>query len=127
MIGLPRRSLRLALSTAGFLVLAACGPGETGRAGDSMSATSTMSDAELVETARGIHERVITADTHDDINVANFTAEQNYTMDLNTQVTLPKMEEGGLDVAWLVVYTGQRELDEAGFDAAYEQAISIED
>ncbi|MBT8403960.1 MAG: dipeptidase [Gemmatimonadetes bacterium] len=89
-----------------------------------MSATSAMSDAELVETARGIHERVITLDTHDDINVANFTAEQNYTMDLSTQVTLPKMEAGGLDVAWLVVYTGQQELDEAGFDNAYEQAIA---
>ena len=41
------------------------------------------SDAELVERARGIHESVITLDTHNDINAANFTAEQNYTMDLD--------------------------------------------
>ena len=78
----------------------------------------------LFERARGIHERVITLDTHDDINVANFTEEQNYTMDLPTQITLPKMREGGLDVAWLVVYTGQGNLDDAGYEAAYENAIS---
>jgi membrane dipeptidase len=81
-------------------------------------------EEELVERARGIHERVITLDTHDDINVANFTEESNYTMDLDTQVNLPKMRAGGLDVAWLIVYTGQGDLDEAGYAAAYENAIS---
>jgi len=81
------------------------------------------SEPALVERARGIHERVITLDTHDDINAANFTAEQNYTMDLETQVTLPKMEEGGLDVAWFIVYVGQGPLTEEGFGDAYDQAI----
>ena len=28
-------------------------------------------------------------------------------MNTDTQVNLPKMEAGGLDVAWFVVYTGQ--------------------
>ncbi|MGI9625673.1 MAG: dipeptidase, partial [Longimicrobiales bacterium] len=79
--------------------------------------------AELVERARGIHERVITLDTHADISTTNFTEEQNYTMDLPTQVTLPKMEAGGLDVAWFIVYTGQGELDAAGYAAAYENAM----
>ncbi len=77
-----------------------------------------------VEEIKAIHERVITLDTHADINVRNFTTDQNYTMNLNTQVTLPKMEEGGLDVAWFIVYTGQGELDDAGYEAAYENAIS---
>lgn len=81
------------------------------------------SEAELVERARGIHERVITLDTHVDISPANFTFERNYTMDLPTQVDLPKMESGGLDVAWLIVYVGQGFLDENGFDNAYAQAI----
>jgi len=81
-------------------------------------------DEQLVERARGIHERVITLDTHDDINVANFTEEKNYTMDLPTQITLPKMREGGLDVAWFVVYTGQGDLTDEGYAAAYENAIS---
>ncbi len=64
-------------------------------------------EEELVERARGVHERIITLDTHDDINTSNFTEERNYTMDLPTQVTLPKMREGGLDVGWFIVYTGQ--------------------
>ena len=50
---------------------------------------------------------IITIDTHDDINVINFTDSLNYSMDTDTQVNLPKMEAGGLDVAWFVVYTGQ--------------------
>jgi len=82
------------------------------------------SDTEkTVEQARDIHERVITLDTHADINTGNFTEDQNYTMDLSTQVTLPKMEEGGLDVVWLVVYTGQDTLSEEGYAAAYENAV----
>ncbi|WP_268125060.1 dipeptidase [Roseivirga pacifica] len=83
---------------------------------------STMSEAELTEYAKGIHDRVITLDTHDDINTSNFTTEKNYTERLSTQVNLPKMEEGGLDVAWFVVYTGQGELTEEGYAKAYENA-----
>ena len=97
-----------------LLATAACAAGEP----------AVESEAALVERARGIHERVITLDTHDDINPSNFTADRNYTMDLETQVTLPKMEAGGLDVAWLVVYVGQGPLTEEGFDDAYDQAIA---
>ncbi len=92
--------------------------------GGSGGVSSTESEEELVARARGIHERVITLDTHDDISPANFTVERNYTMDLGNQVNLPKMEAGGLDVAWLIVYVGQGDLTEAGFDDAYEQAIA---
>ena len=67
---------------------------------------------------------IITIDTHDDINVINFTDSLNYSMDTDTQVNLPKMEAGGLDVAWFVVYTGQGGLDEEGYAAAEANAIS---
>ncbi len=80
--------------------------------------------SELWKKAKEIHEKIITIDTHDDIDIANFTAENNYTQDLNTQVNLPKMEEGCLDVAWFIVYTGQGELNENGYAKAYENAIS---
>ncbi|MCP5346506.1 MAG: membrane dipeptidase [Pseudomonadales bacterium] len=83
---------------------------------------STPTEQELIDLARGIHDRVITLDTHDDIDTGNFTAQQNYTADLDTQVNLPKMEEGGLDVAWFIVYTGQGPLDEDGYAAAYANA-----
>lgn len=81
-------------------------------------------EQEVFDKALEIHERVITLDTHVDINVDNFTPEKNYTQRLDTQVDLPKMEEGGLDVVWLVVYTGQDTLSDEGYAAAYENAIS---
>ena len=67
---------------------------------------------------------IITIDTHIDINVENFTDSLNYTMNTDTQFNLPNMIEGDLDVAWLVVYTAQGELNEEGYKAAYENAIS---
>jgi len=81
------------------------------------------SEYSLNQRAKKIHESVITIDTHNDINVKNFTDEVNYTQNLDTQVNLPKMEEGGLDVSWLIVYTGQGTLDKEGYKKAYKNAI----
>jgi membrane dipeptidase len=81
-------------------------------------------DAELMQRARAIHDRVITLDTHVDINAANFTRERNYIQDLPNQVTLPKMFAGGLDAAFFIVYVGQGDLTPAGYDDAYKQAIA---
>jgi len=78
----------------------------------------------MEEKVRGIHEKVVTIDTHADINVKNFTASINYTQNLDTQVNLPKMEEGGLDAAWFIVYTGQDTLSTSGYTKAYDNAIS---
>nr|WP_194507061.1 dipeptidase [Psychroserpens luteus] len=78
----------------------------------------------LVERARAIHERVITLDTHCDINVKNFTDSINYTQNLESQVNLPKMKAGGLDVAWFIVYTGQDSLTDEGYKKAYDNAMS---
>lgn len=78
----------------------------------------------LLNGAKEIHRRVITLDTHCDIDVANFTDSINYTQNLDTQITLPKMIAGGLDVAWFVVYTGQDSLTDKGYEKAYENAIS---
>jgi membrane dipeptidase len=76
-----------------------------------------------LEKAKRIHEDVITIDTHNDININNFTDSINYTQNLETQVNLPKMKEGGLDVSWLIVYTGQDTLTEVGYAKAKENAI----
>jgi membrane dipeptidase len=83
-----------------------------------------QADAALVARARPIHDRVITLDTHVDISVNNFRPECNYTMRLTNQVNLPKMVEGGLDVAFLIVYVGQGELSDDGYENAYRQAVS---
>ena len=77
---------------------------------------------DLTEKARQIHDRILTLDTHDDINIKYFTDTLNYSMDTKTQVNLHKMREGGLDVAWFIVYTGQGELTEQGYKKAADNA-----
>jgi microsomal dipeptidase-like Zn-dependent dipeptidase len=72
--------------------------------------------------AEKIHKAVITIDTHDDIDVGNFTADLNYTQKTNSQVNLPNMNAGGLDVSWFIVYTGQDSLTANGFVKATQNA-----
>src|SRR5271163_2690282 len=45
-------------------------------------------------------------------------------MRLTTQVNLPKMVEGGIDVSFMIVYVGQGPLTPEGYDDAYKQAIA---
>ncbi|HQZ81909.1 MAG TPA: dipeptidase [Pyrinomonadaceae bacterium] len=80
-------------------------------------------EAKLRAKALKIHKEVITLDTHNDISTSNFTDAVNYSQELSTQVNLPKMRKGGLDVSWMVVYTGQGPLTEEGYAAAYKNAI----
>lgn len=80
-------------------------------------------DDALIAKAKKIHAEVITLDTHNDIDTRNFTDKVNYTQDLPNQVNLPKMIRGGLDVSWMIVYTGQGDLTEDGYKKAYENAI----
>ena len=105
---------RYSLSLLGLVLLAACGQKKETKAAEET----------LEAKAARIHQEVITIDTHDDINVANFTDSINYTKRLNTQVNLPKMREGQLDVAWLIVYTGQGPLTREGYAAAEENAMA---
>ncbi len=95
-----------------FLVMLSCS--------EAQKKTVLSSDEKIKE----IHEKIITIDTHDDINVKNFTDSINYTQRLSTQVNIPKMEEGGLDVAWLIVYTGQDSLNAAGYKKAKANAMA---
>src|SRR3954469_21042143 len=91
------------------------------------TAVLVAQDNAMTTKARGIHERVMTLDTHNDISPNNFTAECNYTMDLGNQVNLPKMIKGGLDASFFIVYVGQDTRPDAftpaGYDRAYKQAI----
>ena len=87
-------------------------------------AAGQADDPALVARARAIHQRVLTLDTHADINPANFTPERNYTQRLSTQVNLPKMEEGGLDAAFFIVYVGQRsDFTPEGYSRALQAAL----
>ena len=90
--------------------------GETGRA--------QSSDAALIAKAKGIHDRVLKLDTHNDIEPSNFTPNCNYTMRLTTQVNIPKMVEGGMDISFMIAYVGQGPLTPEGYDNAYKQVIA---
>src|ERR1700678_3834799 len=82
------------------------------------------SDAALIARAKAIHEHVLKLDTHNDIEPSNFTPDCNYTMRLTTQVNIPKMVQGGMDVFFMIVYVGQGPLTPEGYDNAYRQAIA---
>jgi membrane dipeptidase len=80
-------------------------------------------DAALVERARAIHDAVITLDTHDDIPF-NFAADIDPCTGSRMQVDLPKMRQGGLDVAFFVVYVGQTTRTPENYTRAQDQAMT---
>ena len=73
------------------------------------SAPVQETEEALVARARAIHERVLTIDTHDDIPLDFATEDVDPGVRGARQVDLPKMEEGGLDAGFFVVYVGQTE------------------
>jgi membrane dipeptidase len=84
---------------------------------------AATSDADLEARARAIHESVITIDTHDDISSNLATPESDPGQREGRQVTLPKMREGGFDVAFFIVYVGQTERTPENYAAAKTEAI----
>tara|TARA_R110001632_G_scaffold63391_3_gene151637 strand:- start:2645 stop:3955 length:1311 start_codon:yes stop_codon:yes gene_type:complete len=108
----------LSLAILTVVILTSCKEAETNEI------TEEMTEKQIIAKAKEIHKNVMTLDTHCDINVKNFTDSINYTQRLSSQVNLPKMIEGGLDVPWFIVYTGQDTLTTDGYAAAYKNAIS---
>lgn len=103
------------------LTLAALALGTTTGCASAQGRTAA-SDGDLVARARAIHDRVITLDTHVDINPAQFTLQHpNYADRLSTQVNLPKMEQGGLDAVFFSIFVGQGEQTPEGFARAKAQ------
>jgi membrane dipeptidase len=73
--------------------------------------------------ARAIHESAITIDTHDDISSNFATIDSDPGQREGRQVTLPKMREGGLDMAFFIVYVGQTERTPENYAKAKAEAI----
>ena len=114
------RRLLWGLATAALVVAAALRP-----------QAAAQAEQKLLARARAIHDRVITLDTHNDIEPSHFTPACNYTMRLTTQVNLPKMKDGGLDVSFMIVYVGQPNptqtadaFQPSGYERAYRTAIA---
>jgi membrane dipeptidase len=81
------------------------------------------SEDEIVEQARGIHERVLTIDTHDDIPFNFATEEVDPGVRGERQVDLPKMREGLLDVGYFVVFVGQTPRTPENYEKAKSDAM----
>jgi membrane dipeptidase len=87
---------------------------------------AAQDDAALIARARAIHDRVMTLDTHVDISPNAFRRDSaNYVSGVaRNQVDIPKMEAGGLDAAFLIVYVGQAQvIDSATMARAYASAM----
>jgi membrane dipeptidase len=85
------------------LTLSGCAPANDA----TPPASPAPTEEEVRETARAIHERVLTLDTHVDIPFDYATPEVDPGRRGEFQVDLPKMEEGGLDAAFFIVYVGR--------------------
>ena len=111
-----KRPALLSMVSAFALMLASCG--DQGADGGS----SEMA-AEQDNSVEAIHERVITLDTHVDIH-EDMTFDPLYDPGANTnqQVDLGKMEAGGLDSAFFIVYVGQDVRTPEGYALAEEKA-----
>lgn len=105
-----RGLLRFLGLTLPVLLLASCG--------------SKITEQEIVAHATELHRSVITIDTHDDIPDNFATEEVDPGVRDGRQVTLPKMREGGLDVAFFVVYVGQGPRTPEGYERAKTNAIT---
>jgi len=113
------RIILVALVSASVSAAAACGGGN-----DTETDVATLSDSDLESRARAIHGNVISIDTHDDIPLDFATPDVDPGVRDGRQVTLPKMREGGLDVAFFVVYVGQRERTEENYERAKGDALT---
>lgn len=78
---------------------------------------------ELVAQARAIHERVMTLDTHVDIELNHATSE-SMPGSAATQVNLDTMVTGGLDAAFFIVFVPQTVRTPEGYLAARADALA---
>ena len=72
---------------------------------------------------KSFHQELLTLDTHIDFDSRDFTEKRHYGQDLPTQVNLIKMEKGGLDAGFFIVYVGQKPLTSGNYQKAHEQAM----
>ena len=111
-------------------VVAAAFTAAAAGAGYQTQRDAAQSEQDVMARARAIHGRVITIDTHNDIDLSNFTPGCNYAMRLTTQVNVPKMKQGGLDVSFMVVYADQpptqpsNAFPPSGYERAYRTALA---
>ncbi len=83
-----------------------------------------LSEDDLLQKARGIHERVFALDTHLDIEVTFVTPDLDVDNKDVKLVTISGMEKGGLDGAVFAIYIAQGPRTEADFKSATNTALA---
>lgn len=120
-MSLKHRPFRLAGAAPAVLMVAlaaGCGGGA--------EEPAPMTEEERIEAeARRIHDAVMTLCTHIDIPFTYATEEVDPgNVNEDYQVDYPRMQEGGLDAGFFVVYNGQGERTPEGYEVAREGAMT---
>ena len=106
------------------LILAACAQAP---------APVKLDDASLEAKAKGIHDRILSVDTHCDTPGAllrpgwNIAEGHEFGKQGSGLVDLPRMKEGRLDAMFFGVFTGQGELTPQGYGKVRERAAALLD
>ena len=110
--------MRIALTSVLVLTAVACSP-----------EAPLPEAAPAPESAAGLHDRLLVMDTHLD-TPANFSKADfdiladNPSVLGSVQVDLPKMQRGGLDGGFWVIFTPQGPLDAESYEAAKQAALT---
>jgi len=80
-------------------------------------------EAALRAQAAVIHDSALTIDSHDDISFL-FATDSVDPLNADRQVTLERMREGGLDVAFFIAYVGQTEKTPLNYVRARADALT---
>jgi membrane dipeptidase len=98
--------------------------------------TPPRTEVEVLAHADALHARLLTLDTHKDIEPQlapdqlptdpatreQFRAKYDPSVRGSQQVDFPKMREGGYDCAFFIVYVDQRQLNDGGYRRALAEA-----
>jgi len=89
-----------------------------------LTACSQETSTPPIAPTQTLHERVLTLDTHVDVPLNFMTPEMDPGTDTTAQVDLGKMETGGLDAAFFIVYVPQTNIADVSA-AEYAKARAI--
>lgn len=87
------------------------------------TALITLAAATAVEN-RALHDEIFTVDTHVDILRIEEAKDKDYLTLPDVQVDIVKMENGGLDAVFFILFSAQGDLNPAGHEAAKQEALA---
>ncbi len=114
--------IRIGVGSLALLAMSACAPQLPGT-GSIISQQQAPEAAAYSEDVNAFHESIAVFDSHLDTPALFHTEDYVFTergtwADDGTHVDLPRMDEGGLDGGFWVIFTRQGPLDEASYAAA---------